>query len=78
MITEIKEIGDKGEFVIPKEIRDEQGLQPKDKIRVTSTSKGIIVMPIKKSFKEFAGILGKKGIQDSKQLEELATDIMYS
>ncbi len=78
MVTEIKEIGDRGEIVIPKSIREEMGMMPKDKVKIVGTKNGMIIVPIKKSFRDFAGILDNKGIDDNKTLQELADEIMYS
>lgn len=60
-----KKIGNKGELVIPKKIRKQFGLKPDSKVEIFSLKDRIILVPIKRNFKELAGIFGKhKKIKD--------------
>lgn len=60
----------KGQIVIPKEIREKANIHTGDKVEVQMTPKGIIVMPIRKTYTEKArGIV--KGKLSMKELEDL-------
>jgi AbrB family looped-hinge helix DNA binding protein len=60
----------KGQIVIPKEIRDKANIHTGDKVDVQMTPKGIVVVPIKKTYTEKArGIV--KGKLSMKELEDL-------
>ena len=76
MVTEIKQLSDKCEFVIPKSIREECGFEPKNKIRMTSTKHGMLVVPVKKSFKDIIGRLNSD--LTTEELEEITQEILYS
>ena len=56
-IVEIKTfIGSKGEIYIPKKIREQLGLKPKDKIIIRIKSGQIIIIPVK----DFEELLSKE------------------
>lgn len=60
----------KGQIVIPKEIRNKANIHAGDKVDVKMTPKGIIVVPIKKTYTDKArGIV--KGKLSMKKLEAL-------
>jgi len=60
----------KGQIVIPKEIRTKMSLSPGDRVEVTATQEGIVILPVKKSYTEFyKGIV--KGRLSLEKLEEL-------
>lgn len=60
----------KGQIVIPKEIREKANIHTGDKVDVQMTQKGIVVVPIKKTYTEKArGIV--KGKLSMKELEDL-------
>ncbi len=60
----------KGQIVIPKEIRNKANIHTGDKVDVKMTPKGIIVVPIKKTYTDKArGIV--KGKLSMKELEAL-------
>ncbi len=60
----------KGQIVIPKEIREKANIHTGDKVEVQMTPKGIVVMPIRKTYTEKArGIV--KGKLSMKELEDL-------
>ena len=60
----------KGQIVIPKEIREKANIHSGDKVDVQMTPKGIIVVPIKKTYTDKArGIV--KGKLTMKQLDDL-------
>jgi AbrB family looped-hinge helix DNA binding protein len=60
----------KGQIVIPKEIREKANIHTGDKVDVRLTPKGIVVVPIKKTYTEKArGIV--KGRLSMKELEDL-------
>ncbi len=60
----------KGQIVIPKEIREKANIHAGDKVDVQMTSKGIMVVPIKRTYTEKArGIV--KGRLSMRELEDL-------
>ena len=60
----------KGQIVIPKEVRRKTNLAPGDKVEVKVIDKGIIILPLKKSYTEkFRGHI--KGKLSLKELEKL-------
>jgi len=60
----------KGQIVIPKEIRQKANIHTGDKVEVQMTPKGIMVVPIKKSYTDkVRGIA--KGKLSMKELEDL-------
>lgn len=60
----------KGQIVIPKDIREKANLHTGDKVDVQMTPKGIVVIPIRKTYTEKVrgSIKGKLSLQE---LEEL-------
>ncbi len=60
----------KGQIVIPKEIREKANIHTGDKVDVQMTPKGIVVVPIKKTYTDkVRGIV--KGKLSMKELEDL-------
>lgn len=56
----------KGQIVIPKDIREKANLHTGDKVDVQMTPKGIVVVPIKKTYTEkIRGLIkGKLSLQE--------------
>jgi len=62
MITTDATMTSKGQTTIPKEIRDELGMKPGDRMTFTLMSDATVVMRVKnKSISDLAGTLYKKG-----------------
>ncbi|OGS81457.1 MAG: AbrB family transcriptional regulator [Gallionellales bacterium GWA2_55_18] len=62
MITTDATLTSKGQTTIPKEIRDELGMKPGDRMTFTLMSDATVVMRVKnKSITDLAGTLYKKG-----------------
>jgi AbrB family looped-hinge helix DNA binding protein len=62
MITTDATLTSKGQTTIPKEIRDELGMKPGDRLTFTLMSDATVVMRVRnKSISELAGTLYKKG-----------------
>ncbi len=60
----------KGQIVIPKEIREKANIHSGDRVDVQMTPKGIVVVPIRKTYTDKArGIV--KGKLSMKQLDDL-------
>jgi len=60
----------KGQIVIPKEIREKANIHTGDKVDVQMTPKGIMVVPIKKTYTDkVRGIV--KGKLSMKELDDL-------
>ena len=75
MTSYIKKIGNRGELVIPKSIRKSEGLTENTKVRVFKANGAIVLVPIKKSFRDLAGLFGKGGV-DHKRLDEIMFEAM--
>ena len=60
----------KGQIVIPKDIREKANLHTGDKVDVQMTPKGIVVVPIRKTFTEKVrgSIKGKLSLQELEDL----------
>jgi AbrB family looped-hinge helix DNA binding protein len=60
----------KGQLVIPKDIREKANLHTGDKVDVQMTPKGIVVIPIKKTYTEKVrgSIKGKLALQELEDL----------
>jgi len=60
----------KGQIVIPKDIREKANLHTGDKVDVQMTPKGIVVIPIKKTYTEKVrgSIKGKLSLQELEDL----------
>lgn len=76
MISSTKTIGSKGEIVIPRNIREKNGLEPNSKIQIISTNSGIVILPLKKNFKELSAIFKKTNLDNLNEIENLAFDMM--
>ena len=62
MITTDATLTSKGQTTIPKEIRDELGMKPGDRMTFTLMSDSTVVMRVKnKSISDLAGTLYKRG-----------------
>ena len=77
MLSYTKIVGSKGEVVIPKDIRNQQGLKPNSKVEVLSINNGILLIPLNKKLSEFRGLFGKKGINNIRKLDILTHELMY-
>jgi AbrB family looped-hinge helix DNA binding protein len=60
----------KGQIVIPKEARKKASIVPGDKVEVKVTEKGIVILPLKKSYTEsFRGLVkGRLSMEDLERL----------
>jgi AbrB family looped-hinge helix DNA binding protein len=66
----VAKVLEKGQIVIPNEIRKKANLVPGDKVEVKLTEEGIVILPFKKSYTEsFRGHL--KGKLSLEKLEKL-------
>jgi AbrB family looped-hinge helix DNA binding protein len=66
----VAKVLEKGQIVIPKEVREKTKLFPGDKVEIKVTEEGIVILPFKKSFTEnFKGHI--KGKLSLEQLEKL-------
>ena len=76
MLSRTKTVGSKGEIVIPKSIREETGLKPKQKVEIMSTKNGILIIPLVKDIRELRGLFGKGGIKNLSKIEDIMFDVM--
>ena len=66
----VAKVLEKGQIVIPNEIRKKANLVPGDKVEVKLTEEGIVILPFRKSYTEsFRGHL--KGKLSLEKLEKL-------
>ena len=73
----VKSVSDKGEIVIPKKIRDENGLTTNSEVGIISTKRGILIIPIKTRWEDFHGIFADGKSVDYKKLDIMAMEVMY-
>ncbi|MBI2654805.1 AbrB/MazE/SpoVT family DNA-binding domain-containing protein [Candidatus Woesearchaeota archaeon] len=78
MLSRTKTVGSKGEIVIPKSIREETGLKPKQKVEIISTRDRILIIPLVNNISELRGLFGKGGVKNIKKIEEIMFDVMGS
>jgi AbrB family looped-hinge helix DNA binding protein len=66
----ISKVLEKGQIVIPKEVREKTKLSPGDKVEIKVTEKGIMILPFKRSYTEdFKGhIKGKFSLEELEKL----------
>ncbi len=66
----ISKVLEKGQIVIPKEVRERTKLSPGDKVEIKVTEKGIMILPFKRSYTEdFKGhIKGKLSLEELEKL----------
>ena len=76
MISSTKEIGSKGEIVIPKEIREKCGMKPKQKVEIISSKSGILIVPLVKNIKELRGLFKKEGYKHEKEVDDILFKVM--
>jgi AbrB family looped-hinge helix DNA binding protein len=66
----ISKVLEKGQIVIPKEVREKTKLSPGDKVEIKVTEEGIMILPFKRSYTEdFKGHI--KGKLSLEKLEKL-------
>ena len=56
----IKRMGKRGEIVIPKDMRKELNLKPKEQVIIQSFQMGLLILPRKKRVKDLIGIIKTK------------------
>jgi AbrB family looped-hinge helix DNA binding protein len=76
MESTTKTIGSKGEIVIPLRIREENGLKTNSKVQIISTKSGILIIPLKKTFKELSQIFDKSKMNNLKEIEDISFELM--
>jgi AbrB family looped-hinge helix DNA binding protein len=66
----ISKVLEKGQIVIPKEVREKTKLSPGDKVEIKVTNEGIMILPFKRSYTEdFKGhIKGKLSLEELEKL----------
>ena len=76
MLTRTKIVGNKGEILIPKELREESGIKPKQKIEIISSKSGIFIVPLVKDIGELRGLFKKEGYKHKKNVDDLLFRVM--
>ena len=76
MMSSTKEIGSKGEIVIPKEIRKKYGIKPKQKVEIIGFENGILIVPLVKNIKELRGLFKKEGYKHEKDVDDILFRVM--
>lgn len=76
MLTSTKTVGNKGEVLIPKGLREESGIKPKQKVEIISSKHGVFIVPLVKDIKELRGLFGKEGYKHKKEVDDLLFRVM--
>ena len=76
MITRTKIVGDKGEILIPKDLREESGIKPKQKVEIISSKNGILIIPLVDDIRELRGLFKKEGYKHKKDIDNILFKIM--
>lgn len=76
MATATKIIGNKGELVIPKSLRKEAGIKPRQKVEIIPTRNGLLIVPLRKKLSDFAGLFGNKGVKNIKELDAAIHELL--
>lgn len=76
MLSQIKTMGERGEIVIPKEMREEKGLGKNSKVEVVNTKNAIMLIPLREKLSDFAGFFGTTKIKDMKELDAITHELL--
>lgn len=76
MITCTKIVGDKGEILIPKDVREESGIKPRQKVEIISSKKGVLIVPLVNDIRELRGLFRKEGYKHQKDINDMLFEIM--
>ena len=76
MITRTKIVGDKGEILIPKDLREESGIKPKQKVEIISSKNGVLIVPLVDNIRELRGLFKKEGYKHKKDIDNILFKIM--
>ena len=76
MITCTKRVGNKGEILIPKNVREAIGIKPRQKVEIISSKNGLFIVPLVNDIKELRGLFGKEGIKNLNKVEDIMLEIM--
>ena len=72
----IKKIGRKGEVVIPRNMRKQKGMEANSEIELVPTKNGILLVPLKKKFSDYAGLFGNNGVKNIKELDAITHELL--
>ncbi|MBI2549188.1 AbrB/MazE/SpoVT family DNA-binding domain-containing protein [Candidatus Woesearchaeota archaeon] len=72
----IKAIGERGEIVIPKRIREEKGLKPNAKIEIITGKNGILLVPVENDFRKLRGLFGELSKTDIKKIDLIYHELL--
>lgn len=76
MLTHTKIVGKKGEILIPKELREKSGIQPKQKVELISSKNGILIVPLVNDVKQLRGLFKKEGYRHEKDIDSVLFKLM--
>ena len=76
MLTRTKMVGKKGEILIPKELREKSGIQPKQKVELISSKNGILIVPLVNDVKQLRGLFKKEGYKHEKDIDSVLFKLM--
>ena len=76
MITRTKMVGKKGEILIPKELREKSGIQPKQKVELISSKNGILIVPLVDDIKHLRGLFKKEGYKHDRDVDKVLFRLM--
>lgn len=76
MITCTKKVSNKGEILIPKNLREESGIKPKQRVEIISSKNGVFIIPLVSDIKDLRGLFGKSGIKNLNKIEDIMLEVM--
>lgn len=76
MEISIKQIGNKGEIVIPKRMRERNGMHVNTKVEIIGIKDGVLIVSLKKKLGDLAGMFGNKGIKEIGELDAVAHEFL--
>ena len=79
MVICMKRMGNRGEIVIPKKMREEKGFEIDGEVSIVPTKRGVLLIPASgKKAEDFVGIFGKHKIGDLDKLNREVDAFMYN
>lgn len=72
----IKRLGERGEIVIPKRIREEKGLKPNTKIEIIVGKNGILLVPVENDLRKLRGLFGELSKTNIKEMDLIYHELL--
>ena len=62
--------------MIPKAVREQQNLHINSKVEIIQSKSGILLIPIRGKLSDFAGMFGKDGVRNIKELDAVTSELL--